>query len=125
MASHKYDILDEHGTGASGGKVQGLGTWTGPTLHLLRYPNLLVEADLTALTGTSPTAQLKIDSSADGVTWGNGDVYSGPVYSAAVAHWGYRGAPSTTNQNFRIRVIVGGTTPQATFAVTVLGAANA
>lgn len=120
--AHKYDIVDEHGTGATA-VVQGLGTWTGPALDASRYPNILLEADLQALTGTSPTAQLKIDSSNDGVSWGNGDIYAGPSYSAAIAHWGYRGAPA--KRFVRVRVIVGGTNPQATFAVTTLGAANA
>lgn len=122
MASHKYDIVDEHGTGATA-VVQGLGTWTGPTLDGGRTPNILVEADLSAISGTGPGAQLKIDSSSDnGVTFGNGDVYAGPTYGA-VAHWGYRGT-ITGGKKFRIRVIVTGTGPSASFAVTVLGAAN-
>jgi hypothetical protein len=124
VAAHKYDIIDEHGTGAIA-LVLGLGTYTGAALDFLRYPNILVEADLSALTGTSPTAQLKIDSSVDNVTWGNGDVYSGPTYSAAVSHWGFRGSAAAGKRFVRIRVIVGGTGPSATIAITVLGAANA
>lgn len=113
-------VVDEHV-----GVVQGsAGTWIGPTLHADVWANLLFEADLTALTGTSPTAQLKIDSSTDGVTWGNGDVYAGPSYSAATAHWGFRGS-ATPGKYYRVRVIVGGTTPSATFTYTFLGAANA
>lgn len=128
MAAHKYDIIDEHGTGANGGVVQGLGTYTGSALDFLRYPNILIEADLTALTGTSPTAQLFIDSSVDGVTFGSGDVYSGPVYNGAPAppnHWGFRGKAAAGKKFFRVRVVVAGTGPSATFAITVLGAANA
>lgn len=124
MASHKYDIVDEHGVGASGGVV-ATATWTGPGLRLDRYPNILVEADCTAITGTSPTAQLKIDSSADGIAWGNGDIYAGPTNTTAVSHWAYRGTPATTNKYFRVRIVIGGTTPSVTFVVTVLGAANA
>lgn len=122
MASHKYDIVDEHGTGAAA-IVQGLGTWTGPTLDGGRYPNILVEADLTALSGTGPGAQLKIDSSTDGITFGNGDVYAGPTYTAAVAHWGFRGVIAA-GKKFRVRVIITGTGPSGSFAITTLGAAN-
>lgn len=127
MAAHKYDIIDEHGTGAIA-LVLGLGTYTGAALDFLRYPNVLVEADLSALSGTTPTAQLFIDSSTDGVTFGSGDVYSGPIYNGAPAppnHWGFRGKAAAGKKFFRVRIVIGGTTPSATVAVTVLGAANA
>jgi hypothetical protein len=88
------------------------------------FTEIAIDANITAITGTSPTIQFFIDRlGADGATYFN--IWSSSAISAVSALSTSIGAGLAVTQSFgsiiRFRWVVGGTSPSFTFSASIIG----
>jgi len=99
-------------------------TWTSQPLSVGIYRELAIDFSLSALTGTSPTAQFYVDrQDAFGNWW---QIANGTSHTSAPASDTLSVGSGTYSQHsigdvIRCRVVLGGTSPSATFSVSVKG----
>lgn len=99
--------------------ARGAGTvQSGPVANSGEAADVLLCVHCTAITGTTPTLDVSLEQSPDGVgTW---TAITGSAVTQVTAA-GNRVAFATISQPFvRVTSTVGGTTPSATFRATVL-----
>lgn len=87
------------------------------------YKELAVDVNISAITGTTPSYQVKIDRlGADGI-WYN--IYSGTALTATGPQSVNLGVGASTNVSFgstiRVQEVVTGTTPSVTRTVSIIG----
>ena len=92
-------------------------------LSVSQYHELAVGVNITAVTGTSPSMTLNVDTlGADGIWY---TIYTSSAQTAAGAVVTSIGAGLATNQSFgqtiRLRWTITGTTPSFTFSASILG----
>jgi len=92
-------------------------------LPVAGYRELLVEANVTAVSGTTPTLTLAVDSlGADGVWYTLWTSAAVTAVGQTVAHLGVGAATNVAfGATVRLRWTMGGTTPSFTFSVSIIG----
>ena len=81
---------------------------------------IVVEVDVTAASGTSPTLDLDLEDSFDGTTWNKvADVNSANITAAGVTVKRLNLKDTPVTGRLRFSYTVGGTTPSFTFTVKV------
>lgn len=98
-------------------------TATAADLPTGTFSEIAVDVNLSALTGTAPTFQVFVDrKGADGVYY---QIFQGTSLTAAGTTMTSIGMGAATNHScglfLRLRIVVGGTTPNATFSASIVG----
>ena len=96
---------------------------TGADLTTGTFTEIALDVNLSALTGTSPTFQVFLDrKGADGVYY---QIYQSTSLTAAGSISTSVGMGAATNHScglfLRLRIVTGGTTPNATFSASIVG----
>lgn len=98
--------------------AQGAGTVTsGPITSAGKAGHVLLMVHVSAITGTTPTLNVSLEQSADGVSWGALTGAAAPQLTAAGNAVAY-GFP--TANYVRVSAVVAGTTPSVTAKVATL-----
>lgn len=92
-------------------------------LNVANYSELLIDANITAVAGTTPTLQLFIDrKAADGNYY---PIWNSPSITATGQASDSIGAGLNKAQSFagtvRVRWVLGGTTPSFTLSISLIG----
>ena len=98
--------------------ARGAGTFTSDQLSLAgAAADVLVLVHVTAASGTSPTLNVALEQSSDGVTW---SAVTGSGIAQLIAAGNAIATASPSAQFVRVTSTVAGTTPSFTYSVSVM-----
>jgi len=96
---------------------QAVGTVTGGTVDAGQFPSVVAYMNVTAITGTTPTANVKLQDSPDGADWYD----TGVAFAQVTVAGKQRIIVSNVGQYIRAVAVVAGTGASVSAVVSVAG----